>query len=391
MKHLTFIFALFMSVTICPIVFAWQEVLETKQPVRESMPFVLYQQIADDKEKQDENLFFSPSSITLLMSAISLGADNETTAEIQKAFDFLDDKAMLDIVRETLISASGNFIISNSFWYQNDWTVNPVYQRILSGLFDAKIQGTDFAKNPEGARKQINGWIEKSTDEMIKDFFKEEQINDLSRFVAVNALLFKGKWTSAFKKENTKERPFYGKKESKVQMMNQTAKFSYHETETYQAVKLPYKDSTLEMLVFLPKPSVKFESLINGNILSSFDQENREFEVILSLPKFETETDIDFIPILKNLGVNKVFNDGFEPIFNVKELGLTAVQQKAKVQVDEEGTTAVAVSGAVGSLKFHVEIQVERVKFNADHPFLYIIRDGETGIVHFVGRFVNGK
>jgi serpin B len=388
MKHLTFIFAFFMIVTVSPFVFAWQEVPETKKLASGSMPFVLYQQIADTK-KQDENLFFSPSSISLLMSAVSLGADNETAAEIQKAFDFTDNKAMLDTVQKIRISVSGNFIISNSFWYQSDWTVNPVYQRTLAYLFDAKIQGTDFAKDAKGATKQINNWIEKSTDEMIKDFFKDGQIDNLSRFVAVNALLFKGQWVSAFKKENTQEKPFYGKKESKVQMMTQTAKFSYHETGTYQAVKLPYKDSFLEMLVFLPKPSIKFESFIkSGGILTSFNEENRETKVILSLPKFETETEIDFVPILKNRGVNKAFSDGFEPMFNVKELGLTVVQQKAKVQVDEEGTVAVAVSGAVGLKSGALS---EPPEFNADRPFLYLIRDGKTGIVHFIGHFVNGK
>jgi serpin B len=267
--------------------------------------------------------------------------------------------------------------------------VNPVYQRTLAYLFDAKIQGTDFVKDAKGATKQINNWIEKSTDKMIKDFFKDGQINNLSRFVAVNALLFKGQWDPAFKKENTKEKPFYGKKESKVQMMTQTAKFSYHETDTYQAVKLPYKDSFLEMLVFLPKPSVKFESFIESGILTSFNEENREIEVILSLPKFETETEIDFVPILKNHGVNKVFSDGFEPMFNVKGLGLTVVQQKAKVQVNEEGTVAVAVSGSVHYLTSISP--AKNVKFNANRPFLYVIRDGKTGIVHFIGHFVNGK
>jgi serpin B len=367
------------------------ETAEQQQPTRQSIPFVLYRQIADAK-KQDENLFFSPSSISLLMSALSLGADPEAATEIQKSFGFANNKMMLDTVKKTRASASGNFIISNSFWYQNDWKVDSTYQQKLTKLFGAEIQGTDFVKDAQGATKQINAWIEKSTDETIKDFFKDGQIHGLTRFVAVNALLFKGKWNFAFEKENTREKPFYGKNESKVQMMYQTAKFSYHETNAYQSIKLPYKDSFLEMLVFLPKPSTTFESLIDDNILTSFDTENRKIEVILSLPKFETETDINFIPILKNLGVNKVFSDGFEPMFNVKEkeLGLTVVQQKAKVQVDEEGTVAVAVSGAVGSIR-SLPVRVEKIEFTADHLFLYIIRDSETGIVHFVGRFVKGK
>ncbi|MDR2754240.1 MAG: serpin family protein [Planctomycetaceae bacterium] len=389
MKHLLFIFTLLMSVTVSPLIFAWQEVPETQQPTHQSVPFVLYRQIADAK-KQDENLFFSPSSISLLMSALSLGADHEAATEIQKSFGFANNKMMLDTMKRTLASASGNFIISNSFWYQNDWRVNPAYQQKLDNLFGTKIQGTDFAKDAQGATKQINAWIEKSTDEMIKDFFKDGQIHGLTRFVAVNALLFKGKWDSAFEKENTREKPFYGKNESKVQMMYKTAKFSYHETNTYQSIKLPYKDSFLEMLVFLPKPSTMFESLIDDNILNAFDKDNRMVEVAISLPKFETETDIDFIPILKNLGVNKVFSDGFEPMFNVKELGLTVVQQKAKVQVDEEGTAAVAVSGAVGGLR-SLPVHVKKIEFTADHPFLYLIRDSKTGIVHFVGHFVKGK
>jgi serine protease inhibitor len=94
-----------------------------RKTVKQQLPFTLYQQVCG-VANQDENLFFSPSSISLLMSAVSLGADNETAAEIWKAFDFADNKTMQNTVKTTRASASGNFIISNSFWHQSDWTVN---------------------------------------------------------------------------------------------------------------------------------------------------------------------------------------------------------------------------------------------------------------------------
>ena len=60
--------------------------------------------------------------------------------------------------------------------------------------------------------------------------------------------------------------------------------------------------------------------------------------------------------------------------------------QKAMIEVDEQGTTAAAVTAVSmrGSRSLRLGLQ-----FIADHPFLFFLRDLQTGMLLFQGRMVD--
>jgi hypothetical protein len=122
----------------------------------------------------------------------------------------------------------------------------------------AGFRQVDFKRDAEAARRTINRWVEKQTNDKIKELFREGMLCDATRLVLANAVYFKADWASQFKKDQTRDGDFHlsvGKK-VKAPLMRQTAKYRYHATKTLQALELPYVGKRLGMVVLLPRKVV---------------------------------------------------------------------------------------------------------------------------------------
>jgi serpin B len=213
----------------------------------------------------------------------------------------------------------------------------------------------------------------------------------LTRLVLTNAIYFKGDWAEQFDKKRTVEAPFTiaeGTKKN-VPMMNRTGDIRYMETESFQAVELPYKGGELAMVVLLPRkhdglPMLEKE-LTTAN-LDGWLKKMRRQEVQLSLPKFRSESRFQLGEQLIKMGMPKAFQDGvadFTGMNDGESLCIAKVIHQAFVEVNEEGTEAAAATAVVMrtmSAKIHPT-------FRADHPFVYLIRDTKTGNILFLGRY----
>ena len=74
----------------------------------------------------------------------------------------------------------------------------------------------------------------------------------------------------------------------------------------------------------------------------------------------------------------------FSGIDGRRDVALSDVVHKAFVDVAEEGTEAAAATGSVAVL---VRMVVPEHKiFRADHPFVFFIRDTQSGLILFAGR-----
>ena len=110
--------------------------------------------------------------------------------------------------------------------------------------------------------------------------------------------------------------------------------------------------------------------------------------VDLMLPKLELRTSYELGPPLQRLGMGIAFGNGadFSNITTAERLAIDSVVHKTFLRVDEKGTEAAAATA--------VEIVAvsapppPRVRFHADHPFLFMLRDRETGAILFFGRIV---
>lgn len=345
------------------------------------------------------NLFLSPFSVSTALAMTAAGARGATFAEMEKVLHL--PKAAPAAFGAVLKSVNGTetdpkkrgFELStaNALWAQKGYPWRAEYKAAVATDFGAGLFDVDYKSDPETARGAINAWVEKETREKIKDLLPKGTVTGLTRLVLTNAIYFKGDWADPFKKEHTKAAPFLlanGTK-AEAQLMFRSGGFDYAETETYQALELPYAGKRLGMVVVVPRkpdglPAV--EKGLTGEALAALVKGlRRERTVRVYLPRFKVEKVLTLNEPLQQLGMKAAFAraDFGGMHTGGEDLNISAVVHKAFVDVNEKGTEAAAATGVVVGL---ASAPVQPKEVRADRPFLFLIRDRETGSVLFMGR-----
>ena len=367
--------------------------------VRGNTAFAL--DLYDQLKTQGGNLFFSPYSISSALAMTTAGARGETAAQMEKVLHFApgggEAHAAFEALQRRLdaVQAQGavQLAVANSLWPQKDYPFLPDFLELVKARYDAVITPLDFAGDTEGARQTINGWVEEKTREKIRDLIAQGNLDPLTRMVLVNAIYFKGSWASRFDAARTEEADFQVAADStvKVPMMAQTRKYSYAEMDDGQVLKLPYEGGDLSMLVVLPREKAGLAALEAGlslERLAEWTSQLAEREVRVLLPKFKlTWGAAELNRNLMALGMTDAFDDkradfsGMDGRMGWLYIGL--VLHKAFMEVNEEGTEAAAATAVV--MKYR-SISKPPPEFRADHPFLFLIQEEETGAILFLGR-----
>lgn len=349
------------------------------------------------------NLFFSPYSIRTAFALATLGAAGETRAEIAAAFHFPDSKKLPEdqadlraAVEKGAHESGATLQIANGLWVDQTCTVRPEYLADARKL-NAEITAAQFTTAPEKERVRINAWVERQTHDRIKDLFPAGSIDPLSRLVIANAIYFKGQWEHGFEKKATAPEIFHAASgtEAKVPMMRLKASVRYAEADGTQWLELPYQKFGLAMVLALPAPGAKLDAVIAKwtapkleEILSALG----ERQVLVKIPSFKLDYDLDLKPPLQALGIKQAFDAGtadFSGITGTRDLSIAAAVHKAFVEVNEEGTEAAAATGIVMALS--AAMPGAPVSFTADRPFVFFIRDTATGALLFAGRVAELK
>jgi len=362
---------------------------------------------------QEGNLFFSPYSISTALAMAYTGARSETEIQMAKALHFPvitnpDKETSSSVVpdRQQFASAFGRIIkdlnnrgekgsyeltVANALWGQQDYGFLTEYLELIKTNYDGQLNEADFLTAAESARKTINTWVEEKTKDKIKNLIAPGVLNSMTRLVLTNAIYFKGNWASQFETDRTKPAPFTLLSGDKidVSMMNQTAEFSYMETEDFQGLELPYVDNELSMIILLPKANdglIDFEKILTTENLSQWLGRLHKRKVIVSIPKFKMTSHFALASVLKSMGMPNAAD--FSGMNGKKDLFISAVIHKAYVDVNEEGTEAAAATGIVMGI---TSVGPRQPVFRADHPFLFLILDNQTGSILFIGRVMRPK
>jgi serpin B len=365
--------------------------------------FNLYQLL---KEK-DGNLFYSPYSISEALAMTYGGARTETEQQMAAAMQFILNQSKLHPAFNALDlelakrgqgaqgtdSKGFRLNIVNAIWGQKDFQFKADYLDLLAQNYGSGLRILDYMKAPEPSRQTINQWVSDQTEGKIKDLLPAGSITELTRLVLTNAIYFNAAWASQFKKEATIDVKFTLLSGSQVDVpsMYQQDSFAYTEGNKYQAVQLPYDGNELSMVIILPKADsfMAFESSLNSQQITQIIKSLQGNEVSLTLPKFKIESEFGLNDILKQLGMKDAFDPikaDFSGMDGEKDLYITDVVHKAYVSVDEAGTEAAAATGVVvGTTSMPVDIKEMKI----DHPFIFLIRDIQTGEILFIGRVMN--
>ncbi|MDP2922146.1 MAG: serpin family protein [Candidatus Omnitrophota bacterium] len=357
-------------------------------------------------KSKDGNIFYSPYSISSALAIVYEGARGKTAEEIQAVFHFPQDAAIyrdsFSKIYQQINKKDKKYTLStaNALWAQKDYKFLDEYFNLVDKYYAGKVTNLDFVSETEKSRLTINKWVKEQTNDKIKDLIPPGIIDSWTRLVLTNAIYFKGFWLKQFDKKDTKEEDFRISPVNKIkaQMMRLTGeeiRFNYGETDKLQILELPYEGNELSMLILLPKEDAlkAIEESLNSEKLSEWKGLLRNEGVNVYLPKFKFEAKYFMAKDLKSMGMPIAFTLGidfggqadFSGMTGNKVLNIDEVIHQAFVEVNEEGTEAAAATAVVmkaASIAMPKPVKI----FKADHPFIFIIQDRETGNILFVGR-----
>ena len=344
--------------------------------------------------RRDTSCVLSPLSITYALGLLNNGADGQTLQEINHTLGFGEAGAdAINAFCHKMLKESNTLDPKTKALLANTVFVNEgLGYRLQEGFidkantyYDAQPQNRDF--NDGETMGVINQWASDHTMGMIPTVLDSLSFNPYAVSYLLNALYFKGTWSSPFRKEMTQDEPFGGGPE--VPMMHKMgADFQYAENDFYQAVVLPYGNGAYKMTIFLPR-----EDKTVGEVLETLNGSNWQpkyeiRELDLKLPRFETNTNQGLVKIMSDLGMPKAFTDNAEfPYFCNVPVCISQMFQVAKIKLDEEGTEAAAVT-VIGIET--TGLPSPPTPFYANRPFLYIISEQSTGTIFFIGQYSGG-
>lgn len=357
--------------------------------------FDLYKKIAGTDK--NENIFFSPYSISTALAMTYAGAAGNTEKQMAGVLHFTLPQ---DELHAAFAGLSGQLrsikgcrlSIANALWGQEGYPFKDEFKTIVNQYYDGGFNTTDFAGQTEESRQTINNWVTENTGGKIRDLLQQGDIGELTRLVLTNAIYFKGDWANQFNKSQTREGDFFTAAGEKVgaPMMNRTAQYGYAESDDMQALAMPYAGDELSMIVLLPKKDMAaFEAGFTPDTLAECLSAMRNREVTVSIPKFKLEARYGLAKTLSAMGMPDAF-DGraadFSGLNGNKDLHITGVIHQAVIDVNEEGSEAAAATAVVVGVR---SIMTGNCYFIADHPFIFLIRHNASGTILFMGKVNN--
>ncbi len=365
------------------------------------------------------NLFFSPYSVATALDMIYAGAKGSTADQIAQTLDLniLNSPAsnlglqaaLLNAVKEQqnlMKYQQGGFTFeaANALWGDKGYSFNPAFIANIKESFGGDLQPVNF-KHPEWASAKINAWVAQQTKGRIRNLVSPEMLQHDPPMVLTDAVYFNALWHTKFDPSATKQAKFHvsAGHDEMADMMNMTITnmrdgLPLTQADGVKILSIPYGDYSTSMVIILPNDPnglSAVEASLSAEKLNAWLAKSQNVPEIISIPKFQIDSEFDLKKTLISLGMNAAFdpekadftgiaNDPGRPIYIEK------IVHKAFVEVDEQGTEAAAATAIVeigiGGIEPPQPPPPPPVPFIADHPFIYLIRSNYSGDILFMGR-----
>lgn len=346
-------------------------------------------------EDSNESIFISPISISTALAMTYNGADSTTREAMGNTLGFKGiDIAIVNQSYNNLINHLESIDkkiemnIGNSIWIREGKNIKEDFLTANRENFKAEIQALDFSK--EASVDGINKWISDATKGKI-DKMIEAPIDPMVFMYLINAIYFKGEWSTQFDSKNTFEhsfKPLDGIEQS-VRMMSRKGKVQYLKVDDYTAVRLPYGNGNTSMYCLLPNEDININTFIeNMNIKKWKDvcaNISEVDNVVLQIPKFKLEYGIKNLNNnLISLGMEEAFSNRADFSGIGEDLKISRVLHRAVIEVNEKGSEAAAAT----VVEVVPTSAMEPITFALDRPFMFIIADDTSGTILFMGKLL---
>ncbi|KAK8769260.1 hypothetical protein V5799_014275 [Amblyomma americanum] len=351
--------------------------------------------------RQDQNVFFSPASVSIALGLLYTGARDKTLSELASVLG-LADAGLVD--RNAVLSAYKSLVdvespnatldIASTVLIKQSAKILDQYKCDAAWYFHAQVRSVDFLREGSKVAAEINEWVSGKTKGKIPRLLGGALPGNTVAYL-INAVYFKGTWLTMFRASETKPMLFYnhGRDEVKVPTMSVRRTFSYAYLEAIgaSALAIPYAGDRFSMIIVLPSsrtglPNV--EHLLTVEVLEKLANDLVGQDVIVLLPKFNLETDYDLVSSLRKLGLESAFDSTVDlsGISLANDLMVSDVKHKAMIEVNEEGTVAAGVTSVrVKPKSFARSLPRPPTTFHVHHPFLFFIWDSEHKRALFMG------
>ena len=362
---------------------------------RAAVAIRLYRELA----RGSGNVFASPYSLEMALAMAQAGARGSTARAFAEVLgsDPAGSPAQPD----------GNgltFTVANALWAQSGFPLSPRYVTTIKGKFDGLVRSLDFSGAPRASARIINHWVSAKTHGRIDSLVSASQLEQKTSLMLTDAVYFKGAWVKSFDPGDTYKQKFHlpGGRRVRTEMMHNTAHFYLYRGKTFKMLVLPFRGGhdAVEMLVLLPDHINQLGSLEQQLKVSALDdwvgQAERKL-VEVTLPKFRDTDLLQLTAAAKSLGIAVAFSRhkaDFSGIARLvsRRLYVSSVLQKTYVDLDEKGTEAAAatimIMKATAAANYQPPTE-QPIVFDANHRFVYLIRDETTGDILFIGRMAN--
>ncbi|XP_047323272.1 serpin-ZX-like [Impatiens glandulifera] len=371
------------------------------------------------RHAKHSNSVFSPFSIHILLNLIASGAKGSTLDELLsylKSNSNEDLNSLSSQVIALVFTVVGDplggpkFSFANAAWIDQSLSLKSSFKHVVEDVYKASCNQVDFQTKAVEITGQVNAWAEKETKGLIKEILPPGSVDSLSKLILTNALYFKGSWTDKFDASETEDRDFYlvNGNSVKAPFMTSSKKKQFVSTfDDFKVLGLRYEQGqdkrSFSMYIFLPNSKEeggltalveKLNSQPPGFLDRHLPYKKVEVGEFL-IPRFKISFGFEASEVLKQMGLISPFTAGGELTEMVddssvgQQLYVSSIFHKSFVQVNEEGTEAAAASACVSTIMSSLIIDDDPIDFVADHPFLFIIREDETGVILFIGQVFN--
>jgi len=348
------------------------------------------------------NIVVSPLSLATAVAMLELGAEGATETQIAATLGTTELTAEQQAAGWSALSAelaavgaSDGIALqsANSLWLQKGLAMDPTFMSGLSRYFASGVWQVDFASDPVAAVAALNAWVTGETHGRITSLFAPGTITNQTALVLANAVYFKAAW----------EQPFMGVTVAGSFHLpdGTSATVPFMHTPSLgpldvlvstasgvDAVQLPYTGGHIAALVIMPT-SGSLSNLTGSLTAAGLDRivsGMKSSSIDLAMPTLSLSDTHELIPTLKNLGMRDAFDgdanlSGMSPV----PLVVTDVVQKATLDVSAWGTEATAATG----ISVATAGRLPSMALAIDHPFLFLIRDVQTGMILFEAQVDN--
>jgi serine protease inhibitor len=338
------------------------------------------------------NVAIAPISVAMALQIVYNGAGGVTQQGMAQTLQ-LGSLSMQDLNNDNA-ALQGSLLnpdpqvqltIANSLWMHLGIDSVPAAFTQMDQMYYGATVG-DLA----GAPANVDAWVSTSTNGLITNILPNVDYASVIAVIA-NVIYFKGHWTTAFDPGRTAPAPFTladGTQVS-VQMMHQSATYGYLKGANFQAVRIPYGQGRMSMLVVMPDAGTSLNSLLAGvtsDVIAGWVGQLQTAFGSVALPRFSTTFGASLVQPLTALGMQDAFCSSQQASFpGIGPACIGDVEHKTVVEVDESGTVAAGATAVI----FTSVVELPQFTVTLDHPFLYAIRDDKTGELLFIGTMTN--